>query len=216
MKANLSVILERWAELYDAIGHNRKSKDGKKEKAFYLIRAINEDNEFVRNQNTAKSPCVAYSILIDAEGTNNLVVNYEHTIYFLMRSKQTSLAKSARQDDEQFMNVQMAMDEFVQDLLAYLARLKHTGKCPITGQTYDAATMQALAGLQLDKANWLSLATKYSGWNVLALAIEQNQPRNLNCINTDQYTVPTADPATTQQPSDSGTDSNTGTDAGNP
>ena len=62
MKANLSVILERWAELYDAIGHNRKSKDGKKEKAFYLIRAINEDNEFVRNQNTAKSPCIAYSI----------------------------------------------------------------------------------------------------------------------------------------------------------
>jgi hypothetical protein len=159
---------------------------------------------------------VAYSILIDAEGTNNLVVNYEHTIYFLMRSKQTSLAKSARQDDEQFMNVQMAMDEFVQDLLAYLARLKHTGKCPITGQTYDAATMQALAGLQLDKANWLSLATKYSGWNVLALAIEQNQPRNLNCINTDQYTVPTAEPATPQQPSGSGTDPNTGTDAGNP
>ena len=53
MKANLSVILERWAELYDAIGHNRKSKDGKKEKAFYLIRAINEDNEFVRNFNQA-------------------------------------------------------------------------------------------------------------------------------------------------------------------
>lgn len=189
MKANLAPILEKWAQLYKPIGHNPEK--GSKDKAFYLIRTINDNSEFVRNQNTVKSPCMAYSVIIDAEGTNSAVINYEHNIYFLLRGKATSLNKSARQDEELFMNAQMTLDDFVQDLLSYLARLKHTGRCPITGQQYDAPTMQALAGLQIDKANWLSLDSKYAEWHVMGLSIEQNCARNMNCINTELYADPT-------------------------
>ena len=200
MKANLAPILERWAELYQPIAHDPQK--GSKNKAFYLIRTINDNSEFMRNQNTAKSPALAYSVMIDAEGTNGAVVNYQHDIYFLMRAKQTSLAKSARQDEEISMNAQMLMDDMCQDLLAYLARLKHTGRCPVTGQQYDAATMQALAGMQIDKANWLSLPVKYGEWHVLGLALEQNQPRNMNCINTELYADPTAAATEPAEPAD--------------
>ena len=67
MKANLSSILETWATLYDPIAH--KPAKGSKLKAFYRIKTINEQNEFMRNQNTAKSPCMAYSVLVDAEAS---------------------------------------------------------------------------------------------------------------------------------------------------
>ena len=184
MKANISAILEKWAELYEPISHDPKK--GSKDKAYYEIRTINDNSGFMRNQNTAKSPCMAYSILIDAQGTNSHVVNYAHAIYFLIRAKSFSLSKSARQDDELGADVQMTMDDYVQDLLSYLRELKRTGKCPITGTTYDRPTMDALAGLQLDSAEWASAPVKYAEWHVMGLNIEQNAPRQL-CVNREKY-----------------------------
>lgn len=186
MTANLSPILEKWAELYTPIAHNPEK--GSKDKAYYEIRTINDNSEFVRNQNTAKSPALAYSILIDAEGTNSRVVNYAHTIYFLARAASRSLAKSARQDDALGGNMEMMLDEMVQDLIAYLRELKHNQRCPLTGQTYDRATMMALSALDLDKAEWASIPVKYAEWHVMGLQLEQNTPRQL-CINREKYKV---------------------------
>jgi len=78
------------------------------------------------------------------------------------------------------------MDDYVQDLLSYLRELKRTGKCPITGTTYDRPTMDALAGLQLDSAEWASAPVKYAEWHVMGLNIEQNAPRQL-CVNREKY-----------------------------
>lgn len=193
MKANLSRILETWAKLYTPIAHNPKK--GSKDKAFYRIKTINEQSEFMRNQNMAKSPCMAYSILVDAEASGTKEISYAHTIYFLSRAKTNSLAKSAKQDDDLGENMQMEMDDFVQDLLAYLKELRHNGKCPITGDTYDEYTMKALRGINLEKAEWASIPVKYGEWHILGLQLEQFAPRLL-CINREKYaTVPDSSPS---------------------
>ena len=182
----LSQILEKWAELYKPLSHDPK-KDSKA-KAYYNIRTINNDSEFVRNQNTAKSPCMAYSVLIDAQSTHAQNVSYAHTVYFLSRTVARSLAKNAKQSDDMGMDHNELMDSMVRALLAYLRQLKHTGKCPITGTPLDEPTRRAVMGLDLDKAEWASLPVKYAEWNVMALQIEQNIQCS-PCINPEDYNV---------------------------
>ena len=186
MISKLSNILELWAMLYTPISHNPEK--GSKDKAFYKIRTINDNSEFVRNQNTAKSPCMAYSVLIDAQASANKSVNYAHAIYFLAKSKATSLAKSARQDDEMGENIQQELDEYAQDLLAYLGELKRTGRCPISGRTFTASEMSALRGINLDKVEWASIPVKYAEWHILGIQLEQISPRTV-CINKEKYNL---------------------------
>lgn len=181
-------ILEEWAELYKPISHNPDK--GSKQRAFYLIKAINMDNAFMRAQNTAKSPCMAYSIIIDAEVQNH-VVNYQHIVYFMSRATQRSLAKNAKSDEDLGIDQQQLMDGFAQDLLAYLTELKRTGKNPVTGRIYDKLTQLALQGLQIEKCSWASNpgVVRYGEWHLLGLKIEQNVPIS-RCINKEKYLVP--------------------------
>lgn len=185
-------ILEEWAQNYKPLSHNpaKNAKDC----TFYRIRTLNTDNAFARNQNMAKSPCMAYSVLIDAETKGTKAVSYLHTIYFLSRATATSLAKNAKQDDELGCDQQLLLDEMVQDLLAYLWKLRHDGKNSITGQTYDRATTEALRGLDLDGADWASApiplgGVKFADWHVMGLQIEQIAPRLL-CVNEEKYITP--------------------------
>lgn len=184
MICKFSVILESWAAMYAPISHDPEK--GSKNKAFYKIRTINENSEFVRNQNMAKSPCMAYSVLIDAQASANKSVNYAHSIYFLARAKANSLAKNARQDDDMGESIQMELDEYAQDLLAYLGELKRTGRCPISGRVFNASEMAALRGTNLDKAEWGSIPVKYAEWNILGIQLEQIAPRVI-CINQEKY-----------------------------
>lgn len=184
MTSNLSRVLERWAQLYTPISHDPAKSS--KQKAYYNIKTINMESEFMRNQNTAKSPCLAYSVLVDATGNNSTTIDYAHTIYFLYRATATSLAKNAVQDDDLGTDLQLLMDEYVQDLLYYLRRVKHEGKCPINGKPFDADTKKALAGLNLDKAEWGSIPIKYGNWHIMAVHIDQTLPR-VGCIRTEHY-----------------------------
>ena len=210
MITNLSEILEKWAELYIHLSHDPKK--GSKDKAYCEVTTINDQSYFMRNNNSIKSPCMAYSILIDAEGTSSSSVSYLHNIYFMSKAKMVSLAKNAKQDDELGATQQMLMDEMVQDLLTYLFELKRTGKCPITGRTFDQPTLFAIKGLDLVKAHWASIPIKYGEWHILGLSIEQLVPRSL-CIIPEKYKTPgetapaadagdpaTADPNNTSDP----------------
>lgn len=180
----LAEILEKWAELHPAIKHDPAR--GSKDKAYYNIKAISNDSEFVRNQNTAKSPCMAYSVLIDAEMSSAKIINYQHHIYFMSKAKTRSLAKNAKQDDDLAVDEQKLMNELVIDLLLYLRELKHNGRCPLTGQQYDAQTIQMLRGLSLERANWGSLPIKYAEWHIMELAIDQDQALPA-CFNREKY-----------------------------
>lgn len=179
-------ILEDWATAYKPLSHDPANNS--KGKSFYRIKTINMENALMRNQNTAKSPAMAYSIVIDGEAKGNKAVSYEHTIYFFSRATSRSLAKNAKQDEDLGIDQQQLMDEMVQDLLAFLWELKHTGKNPLTGDTYDAATLSALRGLDLENANWATLpaVVKFGEWHVMGLQIEQIVPR-LMCVNKEKY-----------------------------
>ena len=168
MTTNLSEILEKWAELYVPLSHD--PREGSKDKAYCEVTTINNQSYFVRNSNSIKSPCMAYSILIDAEGTSGSTISYQHNIYFMSKAKMVSLAKNAKQDDDLGAVHQMLMDEMVQDLLTYLTELKRTGRCPITGQAFDQPTMFMLRGLDVVKAQWGSIPIKYGEWHIIGLA----------------------------------------------
>lgn len=109
--------------------------------------------------------------------------------YFMSRAKTRSLAKNAKQDDELGTDQQLLMDDMVQDLIQYLRDLKHYGRCPITGETYDTPTMLSLRGLSLDKCEWGSLPVKYAEWHLMELSIDQDQPLPaIGCINKESIT----------------------------
>ena len=190
MKHRLSVILEHWATLYKPISH-KQGKGGKK--AFYRIHTINDNSEFMRNQNVCASPCMAYSILIDAESSNSKAVNYAHTIYFLSRAVSSTLATTARQDDELAEDIHSELDNYAQDLLYYLSRVKATGLCPVTDEPFPKDVVAALNGLNIDKAEWASIPIKYGNWNILGIQIEQVVPR-VSCINPSDYNIPDLKP----------------------
>ena len=188
MTSNLSTILEKWAQLYKPISHDPKR--GSKDKAYYEIKTINQDSEFV---------------LVDAEMNSTKVVNYRHTIYFMSRAKTRSLAKNAKQDDELGTDQQLLMDDMVQDLIQYLRDLKHYGRCPITGETYDTPTMLSLRGLSLDKCEWGSLPVKYAEWHLMELSIDQDQPLPaIGCINKEKYHLPVSEETTVPEAPASG------------
>lgn len=179
-------ILENWAEIYKPLSHDPKA--GSKDCTYYRIRTIDTQNTFMRNQNTAKTPCMAYSVLIDAESTSAKTISYLHTIYFMTKTH-SSLAKTPRQDDMQIADMQLLMDEMVQDLLAYLYDLRHNGRCPITGRELSAEEKTAIRGLQLEKSEWASLPVKFADFWVLSLQIEQTMQHS-TCINPEVYKVP--------------------------
>ncbi len=185
MNFRLDNILEDWASHYLPLSHDKEK--GSKDKRFFRIKTINSENEWMRNTNTVKSPCMLFSVLIDAQANgNNKTVNYLYTIYFASKAISRGLAKNVKQDDENGTDQQLDMDDMVQDLIAYLHKIKSDGKCPITNKEFDAPTREALKGLQLDKVEWASIPVKYNEWHIMGVSLEQITPRLL-CVNQEKY-----------------------------
>lgn len=185
MVSRFDNILEYWAQIYRPISHNPGK--GSKAKAFYRIDTINTQNEFVRNVNTAASPAVAYSSLVDAELHGSLkTIYYRHTLYFLAKQPQVSLAKSAKQDDDNAAALKVEMDEWVNDLLTWLSSVRRSGQCPVTQKRFGEVDLMALRGLDLDNASWATIPMMYNGWWVLGLQLNQVSPRSL-CVVNERY-----------------------------
>lgn len=180
-------ILEDWATIYKPLSHKKEKKA--KAKRFYLIKNLTTDNEFARTVNTALSPCMLYSVLIDAEtnGSKDHII-YHHEIYFASKAVSPSLAKTARQDDELGSDIQLALDEMVQDLIAYLDTMRRTRQHPLTGEPVSNETYQCLRGLALDKAQWASCPVKFNEWHLMGLSIEAIVPRR-KCVNPEDYLI---------------------------
>lgn len=180
-------ILEYWAVIYKPLSHKKEKKA--KAKRFYRIKNLTTDNEFARNANTALSPCMLYSVLIDAEtdGSSDRIT-YHHEIYFATKAESRSLAKTARQDDDLGADIHISMDGMVQDLLAYLHTLVHTKQYPLTGEPVAPTLLQRLRGLRLDKAQWASCPVKFNEWHLMGLSIEEIAPR-YKCVNPEYYNI---------------------------
>lgn len=165
-------ILEEWAKRYKPLSHDPLSA---KTRTFYRLKTINMENAVMRNQNTAKSPCMAYSIVVDAEMKNTAAVSYQHTIYFLSRAVSRTLKTTAKNDEDLGIDQQQMMDEMVRDLLAYLSKMKHDNKDPLTDEFLDIETTKALKGLKIESAQWASMpyVVKFGEWHIMGLQIEQ-------------------------------------------
>lgn len=178
-------ILEEWAQLYKPLSHDpqRNSRNC----AFYRIKAINQENTLFRNMNTAKSPCMAYSIIVDAEMQKGKI-NYQHVVYFFSRAVASTRVRTAKDDEVVGMDQQLLMDKMCRDLLTYLKQIKQTGKNPVTGEVYDRPTFNAFRGLQLDSAQWSSNpgVVKLGEWHVMGLIIPQNAALD-ECLDDSLY-----------------------------
>ena len=98
----LDNFLEAWAQKYRPLSHDPSAKS--KHRTFYRIDRLGDSNEFVRNFNTAPSPCMAVPTNIDGGmGKNNKQLQYHHGLYFMVKQPTVGLSKTALQDDVIFL-----------------------------------------------------------------------------------------------------------------
>lgn len=203
----LDPIIEHWATIYKPISHSADKK--KKHKAFYRVRALEENNEFVRNFNTACSPAVAYSNLIDGRlrGKDIRHSDYSHTIYFLVKQKEVGRATIKNEDDEAA-ECLYQLNGLVEEFLAWLMEERRIQIDP--QHTTDRFVRECWRGLDVEGAEWASAPMKWNGWWVMGLEISQLQPRPL-CSTVADYSedphqrAPQAtfgDPVTDDAPAD--------------
>ena len=176
----LDNILEHWASIYKPISHNAE----KKHVAFYRIDTITAESTFVRNVNTAASPAMAYSTVVDAE-FNYPSIKYGHTIYFLVKQKGNGAMRNSTQDDMEAAECKYMLDQFATDLVMYLKKIKT--EVASHSEKYDKETVNGLFGLDFDSVTWGTAPTKYNGWWVLIMGIDQITQIK-QCVVTERYT----------------------------
>ena len=177
-------ILEDWAVRYKKIAHDPAA--GSKERAFYRIKSLTTENDWMRNSNTAKSPCMLYSMMVDAQSGGAKTIKYQYDIYIALKAVSSGLKKSAKQDDMLTADIQLELDEMVQDLLAFLGVMRKTGVHPITEKPIDANTRRMLAGLELEKAEWASIPVKLNEWHISGISIDNVVPKK-QCVDKEMY-----------------------------
>lgn len=150
-------LIEAFARDHKDFNHNPNPDAKPEEKAFYLIAAVDEDCDFVRNFNRAHSPCIAYSNLADAEVKNGQV-RMARTIYFMMKAK-GNLAKTQKQDDEQAFRIREAINEYILEFVAWLQYQKRKASSP-----------SDIPSISYDSIDWGGIPMRYNGWWVVGLS----------------------------------------------
>lgn len=147
---NISQILEHWAAVYRPLSHDPESPSLAKQ-SFFRIRDIEEENIFTRNANIIHSPCMLHRVITNGESVGPRAVRITNQVCFLIRLKD-SPQSLGRYDG---LKLQQASDElmtYCEDLISYLAVLKRTQECPVTGRSFkeDPRLMQELASIDFD------------------------------------------------------------------
>lgn len=201
----LDNLLERWAELYRPLSHDKAAHP-----TYFRIGMIGDNSYFNRNFNSMDGACMAYATHIDAElaQQNPKAISYRHVIYFMQKQPAGTLSKTQITDEDGACEARFRTDEMVQDLLAVLFALKGmaggkslpadiSNALPtdmlqfLRDTAADPDYRDGLRGLKLDEAHWGSLpspngGTWFNGWHICGLTIEQVSPRLL-CVNQERY-----------------------------
>lgn len=189
-------IFEQWARIYKPLSHS--ADPTQKHKTFYRVDTLNAENEFVRNVNTAASPCMAHSTLVDAKllSNNDKIISYLHTEYFLIKQRTVGNRTTFKSDDEAATECKVDLAEICEDFMAFLQALNsaaNKGLPSLTiGTTEDGVFLitgnirNTLRGIDLTTCQWGSLPQFKSGWWIFAFQFEVKQPRPL-CISTVKY-----------------------------
>lgn len=184
----LDNTLERWATAYKAIAHDPAANS--KHRTFFRMSSVDDNSFFARNYATQPSPSMGYVTHVDGEMDRTMKsASYRHVIFFFIKSDQKNLDPvEMKATDARYYG-----DELVQAVLAFLDRMQsaaNNGKqeVKVRNTTFyiTADERQGWRGLQLDSANWATIPSKYDGWQIMGLAINQMVPRQL-CIIDENY-----------------------------
>ena len=185
----MSSILEHWATIYKAFSHKADSTK-LEEQAFFRIRYIDLENIFSRNANLVHSPCMLHSVVTTGEMKSAKTSEISHQVWMLMKLKDTAqtLGRFDGIKLEQTATEIMAMCE---DLIAWLLEVKRTGKCPITGRSFndDPQLMKELSGIDIESINYGLVADIYNGqWLVSGINWNTIRPLyNFGCGGNGKY-----------------------------
>lgn len=195
----LDNLLEDWATRFKPLSHD--PAEGAKHKTFYRIDRLGGDNGFARNFNTTPSPCMAFPTSIDAKmGRNAKQISYHHGFYFMVKQASASLSKTNHSADLDAADCKAELNDLATALLAYLFELRAMARKKLRGETYTKASkMQlvdidtytkadciAIAGLELEEAEWWTVPELYNRWWVLGIEFVRTESREL-CVNEEQY-----------------------------
>lgn len=190
----LDEYLEHWAEIYRPLSHDPSPRS--KHRSFYRIDRLGDSNEFVRNFNTAPSPCMSVPTNINAGmGTDINQVVYHHALYFMVKQPTLGLTKTALQDDLTAAQCKEELDSLAQALLAYLKKEKTQAKN--YPNNYEKELRIALSGIDIQSAEWWSVPKLYNGWWVLGLEFDRIDSRKL-CVNPADYLTDLADSSSSE------------------
>lgn len=201
----LDNILERWAELYRPLSHDKTDHP-----TYFRIGMIGDNSYFNRNFNKMDGACMAYATHIDAElaQQNPKAISYRHVIYFMQKQPAATIEKTLITDEEGACEARFRTDDMVQDLMAVLFTLKGmaNSKSPspdavaglpadmlqfLRDTAADPQYREGLRGMKLDEAHWGTFPSPngtvwFNGWHICGLTIEQIMPRLL-CVNQERY-----------------------------
>lgn len=207
----LDNLFEKWAAAYQPIGHVIGGDN--KQKAFYRASTLNLESELVRNINTAKSPCMVFNTLVDAEAlpNNDKVITYKHTIFFMLKQPSAGMKSTYKTDDEAACECKADLDDICQDFLAFLADIRslansgnptyilglgsssnmHQDITFVPEENYITISddiRSTLRGIDLSSVAWASLPLFKNGWQVFGFQFIIKEPRRL-CVNTAKYNI---------------------------
>lgn len=198
-------VFEQWAQIYKPLSHNPDKSQ--KQKAFYRIWALEKENEFVRNINTAKSPAMAYSTVVDAKMMpDGKAVSYIHRVYFMVKQTSSGLKTTQKTDDDMACECKAELDGMCQDFVSFLSGLRtaaYRGEKVYKISTTGASTttqgendpysfpitsdvVNAYRAIDISSIEWGSNDLFKNGWWVFSLMFEEKEPRYL-CINPSRY-----------------------------
>lgn len=207
----LDNLFEKWAAAYQPIGHVIGGDN--KQKAFYRANSLSMENEFVRNVNTAKSPCMVFSTVVDAEAlpNNDKVISYKQTLYFMLKQTSAGMKTTHKTDDDAACECKADLDEICQDFLAFLADIRslaNSGNSTYILGLGSSSNMRqdityvpednyitisddirsTLRGIDLSSVAWGSLPQFKNGWWGFGFQFIVKEPRRL-CVNTEKYNI---------------------------
>lgn len=207
----LDNLFEKWAAAYKPIGHVIGG-DAKK-KAFYRANALSSESEFVRNINTAKSPCLIYCTMVDAEASprNDKIVVYQQTLFFMLKQTSAGMKTTPKSDDDAACECKADLDDICQDFLAFLADIRSLANSGAptyilglgsTGNMHQDITYvpeenyitisddirSTLRGIDLSSVAWGNLPQFKNGWWIFPFQFKISEPRRL-CVNTEKYNI---------------------------
>lgn len=204
----ISDVLEHWATIYKPLSHNAESQK-LEEQSFFRIRYIDLENIFQRNANIVHSPCMLLSVTSTGSLKSVRQAKVSHQVWMLAKVKDTAQTLG-RFDGKRLEQVANELVENCEDLVAWIAEVKRTGICPVTGRSFkdDAQVAAELAGIDADSISYGVVPDIYSGqWLVAGVNWDAIKPLyKFGCGGNGKYIVADTDTNTDSPTEDTQTE----------